>query len=165
MNKKLVKILAFFIFAALFFLISPRQILAICVPALCGSCPALTECADCTWCQEAPEPREDITGKVFNPVLPEDLSRTPGDIFLRDILQGGIRLAFVIGAIIFFFMLVIGGIKWISAGGDKARLEGAQKQITHALAGLAILLSTFAIIRLVGYLFGIDLLQITLPTL
>ena len=146
MKKKLVKILAFFIVTGLVFLISPRQILA-------------------TTDFPGNPDKESISGKVFNPVLPEGLSQTTGSAFLRNILQGGIRLAFVIGAIIFFFMLLIGGIGWISAGGDKARLEGAQKRITHALVGLAILLSTFAIIQLVGYLFGIDLLKITLPTL
>ena len=101
---------------------------------------------------------------IYNPALKE-LSDTSGPAFLQNILQLAIRLFFVVGAVIFFFMMLIGGIKWISAGGDKARLEGAQKQITHALVGLAILLSTFAIIKLVGYLFGIDLLKFTLPTL
>lgn len=62
-------------------------------------------------------------------------------------------------------MMLVGGIGWISGGGDKARLESAQKQITHSLIGLAILFSVFAIIKLVGSLFGIDLLKITLPTL
>lgn len=169
MNKKIAKILTFFTVLASVFLTSPRQVLGCAPAALCNpndaSTCSLSQCADCSYCIEGPEPREDITGKIFNKVLPEDLSRTPGTTFLQKILQVGIRLFFVAGAIIFFFMLLIGGVKWISAGGDKARLEGAQKQITHALAGLAILLSTFAIIRLVGYLFGIDLLTITLPTL
>jgi len=140
MNKKPVKILFSLVIAFQLFLISPRQILA-----------------------TASFPSPGVTG-VYNPAL-KDLSDTSGPVFLQNILQLGIRLAFVVGAIVFFFMLLIGGIKWISAGGDKARLEGAQKQITHALIGLAILLSAFAIIKLVGSLFGIDLLKITLPTL
>ncbi len=164
MNKNLTKILFSLTIAFLVFLISPRQILACAAPALCPSGDAsvcsLPDCSDCSWCIY-----EDISGKVVNPVLPAGLSRTPGTTFLQNLLQGGIRLFFVAGTIIFFFMLLIGGIGWISAGGDKARLEGAQKRITHALVGLAILLSTFAIIELVGYLFGIDLLKITLPTL
>ena len=101
---------------------------------------------------------------IYNPALKE-LSNTSGTTFLQNILQLGIRLGFVTGAIIFFFMLISGGIKWISSAGDKTRLEEAQKQITHALIGLAILFSVFAIIRLLNYVFGIDLLQISLPTL
>ena len=164
MYKKILKFPVFFILIALGLLISPRQILAVCDIPHCpegdtSQCAA--QCQDCSWCQGF----ENITGKVRNPVLPIGLSTTPGTVFLQNLLQGGIRLFFVAGAIIFFFMLLIGGIKWISAGGDKARLESAQKQITHALVGLAILLSTFAIIKLVGYLFGIDLLKFTLPTL
>jgi len=143
MVKKLTKFLVFII-SFFSFLTIPRQILAAVDPP--------------TTAPVKP------TG-IYNPVLPKSLSDTSGPTFLQNVLQLGIRLFFVAGAIVFFFMLLIGGIKWISAGGDKARLEGAQKQITHALVGLAILLSTFAIIGLIGYLFGIDLLKITLPTL
>lgn len=143
MVKKLTKFLVFII-SFFSFLTIPRQILAAVDPP--------------TTAPVKP------TG-IYNPVLPKSLSDTSDPTFLQNVLQLGIRLFFVAGAIVFFFMLLIGGIKWISAGGDKARLEGAQKQITHALVGLAILLSTFAIIGLIGYLFGIDLLKITLPTL
>lgn len=141
MKKKFVKIFTFFIFTSLFFLVFPQQILA---------------------SVDFPTP---TSVKVYNPVLPKDLSDTSGTAFLQKILQLGVSLALVIGAIIFFFMLLVGGIGWISGGGDKSRLESAQKQITHSLIGLAILLSVFAIIKLVGSLFGIDLLKITLPTL
>jgi len=143
MVKKLTKFLVFII-SFFSFLTIPRQILAAVDPP--------------TTAPVKP------TG-IYNPALPKSLSDTSGPTFLQNVLQLGIRLFFVAGAIVFFFMLLIGGIKWISAGGDKARLESAQKQITHALVGLAILLSTFAIIKLVGYLFGIDLLKFTLPTL
>jgi len=77
----------------------------------------------------------------------------------------GIGPFFIGGAIIFFIMLLSGGIRWIASGGDKTRLEGARGQITHALIGLVILLSAFAIIKLIGTLFGVDLLNLSLPTL
>ena len=170
MKKKILKTLGVLAVGIFLFFSSSSQILAVCVDGdrsgVCGECSPITQCDTCSWCLETqPGTQEDLTGKVYNPALPINLSRTPGTSFLQKILQLGISLALVIGAIIFFFMLLVGGISWISGGGDKAKLESAQKKITHALIGLAILLSTFAIIKLVGYLFGIDLLKFTLPTL
>ena len=154
MNKKITFLISFLL---VFFLIFSSAKIVFgcedrCYSQGAANCSYL-QCADCPECT------------VYNPVLPKELSDTSGPVFLQNILQLGIRLVLVIGTVIFFFMMLIGGIKWISGGGDKARLEGAQKQITHSLIGLAILLSAFAIIKLVGSLFGIDLLKITLPTL
>jgi hypothetical protein len=88
-----------------------------------------------------------------------------GTEFLSSLLKSGIVLIFVAGGVLFFFILTTGGIKWLSSSGDKAKLESAQKQISSSLVGLVILLSSFAIIKLIEVLFGIDLLNITLPTL
>jgi len=56
-------------------------------------------------------------------------------------------------------------VKWLSSSGDKVKLESAQKQISSGLVGLVILLSSFAVIKLIETLFGIDLLNFNLPTL
>lgn len=52
--------------------------------------------------------------------------------------------------------LILGGIKWITSGGDKARLDAARGTITGAVIGLVITFSTFFILSLVNYFFGID---------
>lgn len=170
MKKKILKTLIVLAVGIFVFFGSSSKILAVCVDSnrsgSCGECTPITQCDTCSWCVEAqPGTQEDLTGKVYNPALPNTLSTTKGTSFLQKILQLGISLALVIGAIIFFFMMLAGGINWITGGGDKPKMESAQKQITHSLIGLAILFSAFAIIKLVGSLFGIDLLKITLPTL
>lgn len=81
------------------------------------------------------------------------------------IVSGFIKLALVIAAIVFFFILVIGGIRWILSGGDKAQTEGARSQITAALVGLVIVFAAWAILALINTFFGIDIFQLTLPTL
>jgi len=85
---------------------------------------------------------------------------TPGSV-----VSGLIRLILVIAAILFFFMLVIGGIQWIISGGDKAGSENARKRITSALVGLAIVFAAWAIINLVNILFGIDIMGLNIPSL
>jgi hypothetical protein len=76
-----------------------------------------------------------------------------------------IGLIFVAGAIIFFFMLLISGIQWITSGGDKTAVEGAKGRLTQALIGIVVLFSAFAIIKLVQGLFGINILSIDIGPL
>jgi len=72
-----------------------------------------------------------------------------------------ISMIMVVAAVAFFFMLVIGGIRWITSGGDKGQTEGARNQITAALVGLVIVFSAWAIIKLIGTFFGVDLMNLT----
>jgi hypothetical protein len=83
---------------------------------------------------------------------------------LPGIVSGLIRGALVVAAVVFFFILVIGGIKWIASGGDKAATEGARNQITAALIGLVIVFAAWAIVQLIQVFFGVNIFSLTLPT-
>lgn len=86
-----------------------------------------------------------------------------GDLTAGRIVSGLIQFTMVIAAIVFFFILVIGGIKWITSGGDKAQTEGARNQITAALVGLVIVFAAWAILQLIKTFFGIDIFSLTIP--
>ena len=58
-------------------------------------------------------------------------------------------MVLVIAAIVFFFILVMGGVRWITSGGDKGKTEAARNQITAALVGLVIVFAAWAIIQLI----------------
>lgn len=88
-----------------------------------------------------------------------------GNITYATLISGGIRFLLVIAALVFFFMLVIGGIQWILSGGDKAKSEAARGRITSALVGLAIVFVAWAITSLINVLFGVDLFNLTPPKL
>lgn len=83
-----------------------------------------------------------------------------------NIVSAGISLVLIVAAVLFFFMLVIGGIKWILSGGDKGQTESARNQITAALIGLVIVFAAWAIANLIGSLFGISIFSgaLTLPS-
>jgi len=85
---------------------------------------------------------------------------TLGNLTVSGIVSGLIRLSVVIAAIIFFFILVIGGIRWIASGGDKAQTEAARNQITAALVGLVIVFTAWAITKLIGGFFNVDILSL-----
>ena len=87
-----------------------------------------------------------------------------GDLTIGGIVAGFIRLILVIAALVFFFILVIGGIRWIASGGDKAQTETARNQITAALVGLVIVFADWAIVQLINTFFGIDIFSLTLPS-
>lgn len=85
---------------------------------------------------------------------------TPGSI-----VSGAISLIMLVVALVFFFMLVLGGLKWVMSGGDQKAVEAARNQITNALIGLAIVFAAWAIIKLIGIVFGIDILNLQIKSL
>jgi len=80
------------------------------------------------------------------------------DLTVSGIISGAISLVLIVVALVFFFILVIGGLKWVTSGGDEKKVGAARAQITNALIGLAIVFAAWAIMKLIGTLFGIDIL-------
>lgn len=103
---------------------------------------------------------------ITNPVIGElGKPGEGGGIFFSRGLPAAIGLIFVIGSLIFFFMLVWGAITWISSGGDKQALEGARGRITSALVGLVLLFAALAIIKFIESFFGINILTLDIGPL
>lgn len=106
-----------------------------------------------------------ITNPVLSPQLQGLVSATNPQGFFALLIPNLISLVLMLGTIIFFWWLLQGAIKWIISEGDKANLQGARDQITHAIIGLFILFSVFAIARLLEYFFGIKILTLDLSPL
>lgn len=102
---------------------------------------------------------------IYNPALSEKIRGWTGLEFLGKILPNIITLLLIITSLAAFFYLIIGGIRYITSGGDKAQIESAQKQLTTAIIGLVLVFSVFAIMKVLGDFFGIDLLKINLEPL
>jgi len=71
----------------------------------------------------------------------------------------------IVAGLIAFFFLLIGGVQWIMAGGDKEGTEKARKRITSSIIGLAIVFSAYAMAFLVQAVFGVSILNFTIPTI
>src|SRR5258706_6843464 len=102
--------------------------------------------------------------EIGNPAL-GNFGSTHGPEFFGRLVPAGIGLAFLVGALIFFFMLVVWAIQWISSGGDKQALEGARSRITNALIGVIILFATFAVVKLIESFFHISIIDLNLNAL
>ncbi len=101
---------------------------------------------------------------ITNPIL-GNLGKMSGTGFFSSFLPAAAGMAFLIGALIFFFYFVTGAIAWISSGGDKQALESARTRITNALIGILLLFAAFAIIRVLESFFGISILTLDISKL
>ena len=97
-----------------------------------------------------------LLAQVSNPLLGGDYD-IGGWNYLNRVLPSFVDIAFLIGVIIFIFIFVAGAFGWITAGGDKGKLETARKRITHAIVGLLILLLVFFLTQLVNAILGINI--------
>jgi len=102
---------------------------------------------------------------IQNPLMVGGLGRNSGVGFFQKFIPSLVSLAIIIGAVIFFFNLVVGAIQWISSGGDKQKLESARGRISNAIIGLVVLLAVFAIVKLIEYFFGISILTLDIGKL
>ena len=68
-----------------------------------------------------------------------------------------IQILFVVAGLVAFVYLLLGGIKWITSGGDKGQVEAARNQIIQALIGLVVVFAAWGMIVLVETLLNIGL--------
>jgi len=66
----------------------------------------------------------------------------------------------VVAGIWFIFILFIGAIGWMTAGGDKGAVETARKRIANGLTGLVIVVIAIFIASLVGQILGFKILDL-----
>lgn len=104
------------------------------------------------------------TGTISNPALGPALQgfqqSTGGTAFFSTLIPHAVAVGFIIGTLIFFFMIVVGAIEWISSGGDKQKLESARGRITNAIIGIIVLFASYAIIKVIERFFGISILSL-----
>lgn len=106
--------------------------------------------------------------QLTNPVVGRNLNPSSGAEAVNqfnNVVQVIITSLLIVASVFFVFNFIIGGIKWITSGGDKARIEGARSSIFNAVIGLVIVFSVFVILSLLESFFKINLLQIDVGVL
>ncbi len=106
-------------------------------------------------------------GRVENPLLSPNLQKPPEEApaTLGHILSTALTLALIGASVVFLFIIITGGISYMTAGGDKEKKVAASTRLTNGIIGLAIVFCLFAIAQLFSSLFGVDLLNFTIPRL
>lgn len=87
--------------------------------------------------------------------------QTPQNVQITDfgkLISALVGTLLIIAALLAFLFLILGGIQWISSGGDKAGMEAARNKITHAIVGLIIVGAAWAIMILIQNFLGITII-------
>lgn len=94
-------------------------------------------------------------------VFAADITVTqPSNIKINDVGQlitALVGVMLILAALMAFLYLVLGGISWITSGGDKTKLEEARNKITHAIVGLIVVGAAWAIMILVQNFLGVTI--------
>ncbi len=87
--------------------------------------------------------------------------KQPGNVKIGDLgslISALVGALLVVAALLAFFFLILGGIQWITSGGDKTGMEAARNKITHAIVGLVIVGAAWAIMILLQNFLGITVI-------
>lgn len=60
--------------------------------------------------------------------------------------------------VVALFLIILGGFKLMTSGGDPKGVEGARKTITWAIIGLIVVLLSFGIVKFISLITGLDCL-------
>lgn len=75
---------------------------------------------------------------------------------LEAIFSNVLEAAIALAGVALFVMLIVGGFKYITSGGDSKAAAGAQQTITWAILGLVFLAAAYLILRLIANFTGVQ---------
>lgn len=87
----------------------------------------------------------------------ENYDPTDGEAGFGRLVSQILNIVVVIGALLVFIYLIWGGIEWISAGGDKSKIEKARNRITQSVLGLVVLAAMLALFALLQTALGFEI--------
>ena len=97
--------------------------------------------------------------RIVKTVLAAEIDNVDGVATLQGfegIFENVVNVALGLGGVILFIMLIVGGFKFITAGGDPKVIEGAKKTLTYAIAGIVLVALSFLILRFISTFTGVD---------
>jgi len=100
--------------------------------------------------------------EIFNKALSPNIPQDPGG-GLAFYIATLWKTVVTVGGIAFIIYLVWGGIEYLTSGGDKGRIDDAQKKITSSVIGICILVASYAITYFIQQVFKINILAPRFP--
>jgi hypothetical protein len=105
---------------------------------------------------------------IYNPVLPPSIgnvARNGGGTVVGTLIGNVMGAILIIGFLLAMLYLLMGGLSWVTSGGDKAQLEMARNKIINAIIGLIILASAWAVMMLLAPFLGLTFPELLFPTI
>ena len=97
----------------------------------------------------------DANSNEINLSAPGNFSKL-GELTTGNMIGGMINIIYIVSTLTFFFILLFGGVKWITSSGDEKKVAAARSSITHGAIGLAIVFVAWAFMSIIGTLFDFD---------
>lgn len=76
---------------------------------------------------------------------------------LSNLLNPLIYNVLIISGVVAFILIIIAGFNYVTAGGDKGKLEQSQNMLNYSIIGLIVIVLAFLITRVIGALFGFQI--------
>ncbi len=92
---------------------------------------------------------------------PGGLSLFTPDIALAYFTNRLLTFAIAGAGLFFFVRLISAGYGYLTNAGDQNKIQSASKELTNALFGLLLVISSFFIIQVIQTIFGINILNIS----
>lgn len=74
-------------------------------------------------------------------------------------ISNAIAALTIIGGLFFIFYFVMGGLNWITAGGEQGKITKARDQMVQGVVGMIVIIISYGLIGVVGALVGFDFLH------
>ena len=75
-----------------------------------------------------------------------------------DLLNLGVAIAIILAGALSVFYIFVGGVSFILSGGQEDKIKEAVHTIRYAIIGVIVTILSVTIIKIVGFVFGFDLL-------
>lgn len=109
-----------------------------------------------------------IAQEFHNPALDPEIGDLSGPEYFDRALPFIFNILILLGIIYFFIKLIVASYNFLTAGHSKNKYEEARDTLIYSFVGIGIILSFYALVRIIGYMFGLENLQnlqITFPKL
>jgi len=78
---------------------------------------------------------------------------------MEKIISTALTVLTIVGGIMFTFYFLMGGLTWITGGGQKDKVEKAKGMMTNGAIGLIIIVVSYSITWIIGKVLGLDILN------
>jgi len=82
---------------------------------------------------------------------------------LEYVFSRTLEAVFALGGLTAFVYLIIGGFKYLTAGGDEKTITAAKQTLTWAIVGLLVVVAAWLILNTLGGILQLNLLEFEIP--
>lgn len=104
------------------------------------------------------DPVSPLYGRPADEYSNNSLAGSPLETF-ETIISTAIGILTIVGAVFFIVYFFLAALKWLTAGGDSAKVQHARDEMIQGVLGLIVMVAAYGIIGLISTILGIPILN------